>query len=206
MVVPTGFTTLSIANMALSSIGQGAIVSLAENSAAGNACSLWYDFCRLQTLAAYNWSFARKRATLTEADEDDDPPPEDVWLYRYVLPTDCVAVREVVNPLGPSADAVPYALEQSTDGLTKTLLTNLEDAQIVYTANVTLINMFTPFFIDCLAACIAYRIAYTITGSLDVRNEAGKYFVSILRTAPAQDGNETVEQAPRDSEAIRARA
>lgn len=201
---PLGFSTLSISNMALSHIGQGAIGSLNENSAPGNACKLWYDFCRIQTLAAYDWSFARKRATLTESDEDDDPPPDD-WGYRYILPTDCVAVRYIVNPAGPTADAVPFKLAQGADG-TKTLLCNMEEVDIWYTCDVTSINMFTVFFIDCLSLMMAWRIAFTITGSLDLQNEMGRRFVDTIRVAPAADANENVDQPPRDAEAIRARA
>lgn len=199
---PTGFTTLNIANMALSAIGaRSTIASLNENSSEGAACKLWYDFSRLQTLAAYDWSFARKRVALTESTDD---PVEGVWLYRYIIPTDCVAMRYIWNPLGRAADAVPFDTELSDDG-TRTILTNMEDAILVYTSDVSSLSLFTPFFIDALATYLGFRICVTITGDLNKRNAMAQQFVSMMRVAPSQDANESMDEAPRDAEAIRAR-
>lgn len=199
---PTGFTTLNISNMALSAIGaRSTIANLNENSTEGAACKLWYDFSRLQTLAAFDWAFARKRVALTLSTED---PPTDVWLYRYIIPSDCVAIRYLWNPAGPSADAVPFTTELAADG-TRTLLSNLEDAIVIYTSNVSSINLFTPFFIDALATYLAFRIAVTITGDLNIRGAMAQQFVQMMRVAPAQDANESVDPAPREAEAIRAR-
>lgn len=199
---PTGFNSVMISNMALSALGARATVaSLNENSNEGITCKLWYDFCRLQTLASYNWSFAKTRVDLVLSDED---PPDTIWDFRYLLPDDCIAIRELQNPLGPSADAVPYSIEKSPLGV-RTLVTNLEDAVAVYTSDVTDTEEFTPFFADCLSTYLAYRIAVAITGDEGKRDQMAKQFVMMIRVAPAQDANESVDAPPRDAEAIRAR-
>lgn len=199
---PTGFDKVVIANMALSNIGaRSTISSFLENSAEASIINLWYEYCRLQTLQAFNWSFARKRLALTLSAEATDGV---LWNYRYLIPDDCVSVRMLQNPLGPKADAVPYTIEQSPLGV-KTLLTNLDSATAVYTTNVTDVDLFTPLFVDTLAACLGWRIAFTLTNSQAVATEQAQLFRALMMIAPAHDANEQIDMKPRDAEWIRGR-
>lgn len=193
-----------IANAALEQIGaKSGIQSLTENSPEARACNFWFDFCRVHVLEAYNWGFARKRLALAASSDD---PPEGIWSYRYQYPVDCVKAREIENSLGPTADAIPFEIEQTSDGSAKTIVTNQEEATLIYTRNVEETSLFSAHFIDTLAAQLASRIALKLTGKRTIRDDMLKLYSQLLLAAPAHDANETVKDKPREAEWIRARA
>lgn len=193
-----------IANAALEQIGaKSGIQNLNENSVEAKACKFWYEFCRVHVLEAYNWGFARKRLALAASSDD---PPEGVWSYRYQYPVDCLRAREIENPLGPTADAIPFTIEETSDGSAKSILTNAEEAKLVYTRDVQQTSLFPAHFIDTLAAQLASRIALKLTGKRTIRDDMQKLYAGLLTVAPAHDANEAVEDKPREAEWIRARA
>lgn len=194
---------VKIANMSLSNIGaRSSIESFTEGSAEARQIDLWYDYSRQAVLEAFDWSFARKRLTLATHSED---PPDDVWLYRYQYPVDCISARSLVNPLGEDADAIPFELEVSADGLTKTILTDLDDAVLVYTFDLELTSLFSAFFVDTLAAHLAYKIAISLTGKVSLRDKMLNEYRIFLIQAPVHNANERMSKPPRDAESIRVR-
>ncbi len=195
---------VKIANLALSNIGaRSSIESLDELSAEAKQCKLWYDFAREMALEAYDWSFARKRQTLAAHSDD---PPSGVWGYRYQYPSDCVKLRYLVNPLGPDADPVPFEVESSLDGSTKTILTDLEDAVAVYTWNLEQTALFSIWFVQTMAAALGYFTAFSLTGKTTIQQVMLDKFNVYLAAAEMHDANERVGAPPREAEAIRARA
>lgn len=193
-----------IANAALEQIGaKSGIQSLAENSPEAKACKFWYDFCRVHVLESYDWGFARKRIAMAASSDD---PPEGIWSYRYQYPVDCVKAREIENPLGSTADAIPFAVEQTSDGSAKTILTNTEEAKLIYTRNVEETSLFPAHFVDTLSAQLASRISLKLTGKRTIRDDMQKLYNALLMAAPAHDANEAVRDKPREAEWTRARA
>ena len=145
-----------IANMALSHVGaKSTIEAIGEASTEGRVIDLWFEFSRKQTLEGHDWNFARKRRTLTTHAED---PPEGVWGFRYVYPGDCVAARKIENPTASAplvwiqnftdpetrGDAIPFEVEMNDAGNEKTILTNLDDAKLVYTFDQTDAGVYSP--------------------------------------------------------------
>ncbi len=192
-----------IANAALEQIGaKSGIQNLNENSVEAKACKFWYDFCRVHVLEAYNWGFARKRLSLASSSDD---PPEGIWGYRYQYPVDCVKAREIENPLGDTYDAIPFEIEQTSDGTAKTILTDADEAILIYTRDVQQTSLFPAHFIDTLAAQLASRIALKLTGKRTIRDDMQKLYASLLSVAPAHDANEAVKDKPREAEWNRAR-
>jgi hypothetical protein len=198
--MPT-MSKVMICNMALSHIGAGKIEQLEEASPEAKSCRLWYDFAREQALEAFNWSFARKREAL--ASHSEAPPPE--WLYRYVYPARALTIREIVNPSGPDADAIPYTIEID-EGEQKSVLTNLAEAVALYTTNIQATQSYSRHFIITLSHLLAYYLTFELTGKQKMRATEQAAYINGLGVAPAHNANETVEKAPRDAEWIRARA
>ena len=198
-------STVSICNMALSNIGADSTVEslTADGTAESNACNLWYDWSRLQALAGYDWSFARKRLTLATHSED---PPDGVWAYRYQYPSDCIAFRHIVNPAGETASPVPYEVEADSTGQAKSILTDLDDAVGVYTFDQETVAMFTPLFVDTLSHALAHHIAFTLTGKLKVKENMLAIFRELQSAAPSIDANEQGDRLPRDADWITGRA
>lgn len=209
-------TQLALANMALSHIGaRDNIPSLAENSVEARTVSLWIDPSRRQTLEAYNWNFAKKRAALV-ADADD--PPEGEWGWRFVYPADCLKAREIQNPGVPyiphalmshrvyaQPDAMPFEVELSPDGTRKTILTEMEEPVLIYTANITDLELFSALAVNALSYALAHNIAFKLTGKMQLADRMFQLFLNSIRMAAMHDGNEQVERAPREAEVIRGR-
>lgn len=196
-------SAVKIANMALSNIGaRSTIESLDEPSAEAKQCKLWYDFARVSTLEAYNWNFARKRQALAEHSE---AAPTDVWTYRYIYPSDCIVARELENPLGYAADAVPFTVETDSTGVNKSILTNLEDARLIYTFDVELVSLFPALFVDAFSYALAARIAFSLTAKTSIKKDMMEAFREMVISAAASSGNEQIEQGPREAEWIRGR-
>lgn len=194
-------SSVKIANFALSKVGtDSTIETLTENSAEAKACNLWFETARKQALSAYDWSFARKRLAL--AVHGDDPPDE--WAYRYQYPADCVKARFVENPVGKTADPVPFSVEMSADG-TKSVLTDEVDAILIYTKEETSPDYYTPYFIELFATVLASRIAFSITHKAKLTEYLDAIVRFLLIYAPAMDAVEQQEAAPRGADWIRGR-
>ena len=199
----TTISEVRICNMALTHLGESnAIETLDEGSAESNACDLWYDFSRRAALASSDWNFARGRLTL--ATHNDDPPAE--WGYRYQYPSDCVKFRRITNPAGEKQPPIPYRIELSDDRETKSILANLDDAEGVYTFNLTQVNLFDEYFVLLLSFALAANITYSITGKSDLRNELNKTFSEMARIATATNANEDTADIPADTDWIDGRA
>ncbi len=206
-----------IANMALSHVGaKSTIEAIGEASTEGRVVDLWFEYSRRQTLEAFDWNFARKRRALTTHAED---PPEGVWGFRYVYPGDCLAARKIENPTASAplvwiqnftdpetrGDAIPFEVEQNAAGNQKTILTNLQDAVLVYTFEQLDAGLYSPLFVEALSWAVAAHIAFTLTGKRSIAGDARQAFQNIMFLAPAADANERVEKPPREAEWVRGR-
>ena len=193
-----------IANMALSNIGASSTIeSLTEESTEAKQANLWYDWSRLQVLELHDWSFARKRRIL--ANHSEDPP--DIWGYRYQYPDDCVIMMFLQNPAldADTADAVPFDIESDDAKETKTILTSLEDAVGVYTFDQVTTSLFTPLFVEMLAAMLSYHMAFSITGDRGNQEAQLQKLLLLGQQATDVNSNEEVKKPPRDAEWHRGR-
>ena len=189
--------------MALSHIGaRSTIESFTENSAEARQINLWYEYSRLQALESFNWNFALKRITMAVHSE---AAPTDVWTYRYQYPADCITAREIVNPAGKLADAVPFDIEIDATGNEKTILTDVQDAKLLYTYDVQAPTIFSAFFVEVLSHLLAYHICFSITGDLKIKAAQLQIYTALMSKAPAYNANERMEAAPREASWIRGR-
>ena len=194
-------SNVRIANFALSKIGSRSnIESFDEQSAEARQCKLWYDFAREQALSSFNWSFARKRASLALASED---PPLN-WSFRYQYPADCIQARYIENPVGLDEFPVDFDIELDS-GNFRTILTNIEQAKLVYTVDTSDPNLFSSYFIDYLASVLGRYIAFTLTGKTAIVEKVDRESTFLFNLASAMDANEKQEKPPLDAEWIRKR-
>lgn len=207
---------VTICNMALNHIGvRSTIESLTEFSTEAKACNLWYDHSRIEALESYDWNFARRRRALVAHSDD---PPDGVWGYRYQYPIDCIKARYIENPTVvhqsivrgiPASlvepDAIPYSVEMDDDGITKSILTDLDKATLIYTFDQQDTNVFSRVFISALSYIIAAHIGFSLTGKISLEDKMAQNARIIIQNAAANEHNENVARQPRDSEFIRAR-
>lgn len=193
---------VSIGNLALSHLGtRSTIETLDEDTPEAQQVSIWFNISLDQALATANWNFARKRINLAaHADA-----PSGTWLFRYIYPSDCIVARYIVNPIGDDEDLPPFKVETSDDGTTKTILTDISAATLVYTFHQTFAVLYSAFFVEMLSYLLAHHMAMSITGRKADREAMLQTYLQFSFQAPAMDANEGIERAPREAESIRGR-
>ena len=194
---------VDIANMALDHIGEGKSIESLDQPDNEEAAKIrrWYDPSRQQTLEGFDWSFARKRQDLALSDE----PGTLEWAFRYQYPIDCVAMRRLTNPWGYVPDDIPYTIETHPFRQTKTILTNLEDAEGVYTFNLQNTSLMPMMFVNTFALCLAMNIAYPLTQRRQLVGDLKQEYAMAVMAASAYSANESQEQQHRDASWVRAR-
>ena len=186
-------SVVAICNMALARVGQSIFIdSLSENITAAGVCDLFYEPCRDTVLADGYWNFANTRIALA----DLGTPPTN-WLYRYALPTDCLAVRYLIvegsrTPL--AKDRIPF--EVAEEGNVRVLYTDQEEAELLYTKRQENPNLFSPQFISALAWLLASEIAMPLSAAPTLGDKAYKMYLNCISQAQAaslREGQNDVE-------------
>lgn len=137
------------------------------------------------------------------------PPPP--WQYEYSLPTDCARVRRVMGQQGSLGFSPPlfpvlttpiqyqrqqkFRVAYDTDvngNPIEVVLTNQENALIVYTASFNFPADAPPDFNDALVAMLAAKFALPITGDKALAKMRFDLANAAIARARVSDGNEGV--------------
>jgi hypothetical protein len=160
---------VEVGRMALAILGtRSNIESFTEDSIEAKKLGVFRDQTRREVLYSFDWSFARRVKKLAL----HPTPPDDQWGFRYALPFDFVAVRRLYSPIGRQADLPAHSL--SATETTVTLQTDIEQAELVYTQDVSSTLNMSPLFISAWAHLWAYYV------SSDLLGEAGKQYAQVL--------------------------
>jgi hypothetical protein len=212
---------VEIANLALSLAGCGGpIASLAESSVEARECLLHYASCRDLLLRSHAWNFAQRQAALADTGSTING-----WAYQYQWPADCLTLHHVraggydatqiiwsqetlPASLGTTVlyPPVPFDIGVTTDGLSRTILTDAYQAYVSYTAAVTITTLFDPIFADALCYLLASRIVQRLTGNLNVKADCTRLYQATLQAAMTRDANEARPAMAPEPDWIRARS
>ncbi|PHR17882.1 MAG: hypothetical protein COA41_11330 [Sphingopyxis sp.] len=195
-------SVVQICNMALTRIGQSQLItSLDEQSLAAELCTLHYADARDFVLRDFDWPFAEARVFLS----DIGSPPVN-WSFRYRYPTDCLKARRIAIPgnENPTADQrTPYKVVHAAGG--RAIITNQQEAELVYTVRVEDTTYFDPMFVSALA----WRLGSELAIGLQVRpenfNAAQQQYMFVLGQAQAVALAEAEQLPLPESEFITAR-
>ena len=155
------------------------------------------------------------------------PIPPTPWLYEYLLPPDCLFLRFLVPsfinppagtvPIFPTPSSFAYTLQPrgeipfviGTDlvnnNITKVILTNLCQAQAVYTQNNPNPQFWDSQFQAADVAALAAFLIPPLNLNLGLLNKQTQIADGIIATARSTDGNEGVVSQNREAEWIVAR-
>lgn len=217
---------VSIANRALQAIGNRSSISdLNEGSVEARNINLIFDDTVDELLGMAYWNFAKKTNYLTLSKSAPGTPtnttatssswttayPAPPWLYEYVEPSDCVAIRKIVQQaanyyvgipltsnglsaypfaIGPGA---PFEVAVGTDingNAQSVILTNQYQAIGVYTMRVSNPALWGPLFSEALVQALAAKLAVPLTGQVALANTKFAQANSVVVQARASDGNE----------------
>lgn len=159
-------SVVDICNLALAHVGdeaQVAAITPPDGTIQSAHCARFYPMVRSALLEMHPWTFAVKRATLAEVDNE---LPDD-WGYAYSLPSTCLRPLSALLPGMPErffggedtdAGSYPYIIEAAEDG-SKVLYANVETATLRYIDLITDTTKYTPTFVLCFARLMASYLA-----------------------------------------------
>ena len=229
-------TNIDMVNRALIAAGaREQITSFTEGSTSAITASTLYQ-PTFETLArTAQWNCLRMQAPLTLLKAAQGTPenvsgttlpiPPQPWLYEYLLPNDCLQVRELLPTFSVTssipvfstsssvgmARAQRYAIDFSvatdyvSSSLTKVILTNLDTAQIVYTINQANPSYWDSDFQAAYVAMLAALMIPALNLNMGLINVQNKLAQDIIQTAKSRDANEGVVSQSRDASWITAR-
>jgi hypothetical protein len=146
-------------------------------------CARWYDHVRKSVLRKHSWNFAIKRASLAELSDT----PSFQYSKQFQLPSNYIRLMSI----GEFGSQKRYEIEDGkilTDDIVS--VTSSGALPIRYIYDFTNVSQMDPLFIDLLAAELALKISYQITGSNTRGRELFGLIKDIAPEAYAIDGQE----------------
>jgi hypothetical protein len=97
------------------------------------------------------------------------------WLFEYAYMDDCIKVRAVKPQpiLIPNFSPQPHLFTVTNDGNERVILSNVKDAVVTYTGQVTDPTDMSPDFIEAFVASLARRFS-ALLANLDVEKIEGQ--------------------------------
>ncbi len=204
-------TEAGVCNLALVAIGHSQFVDdLNEESTEAEVAKAIFSKDRDATLERFQWKFATLRAALADLGA---AVARDGWTFAYAIPANCIAPRVIVLPgqRAPSPEnRIPFDIEASATVVGgpvngKVLLTDEEDAELIYTARVVTPSLFSPLFVDALKWALASQFALGIQKKPAVALQMGQMYERSLQIAEAAQLQQSREDRPPRSEFITTR-
>lgn len=150
---------VDICNLALSHIGDEANVQSIDppdGTAQATHCASFYAPTRDELLGKHNWSFARKRVSLSLVSGVTSA----AWEYHYQVPADMIkpiavypADEDYPGGIGDDADGYPFLREGDR------ILTNVESAVLLYVYRLNDPTKYSPLFTETFALRLGSKVA-----------------------------------------------
>jgi hypothetical protein len=233
---------LSIWNRSLGGIGaRSSVQSQNENSPQANACNLYYQstFESIARTALWNCLLKQQKLTLVAAAAGTPENPQGTtlplppvpWRYAYLLPADCLYVRQLLPPpilpqpttngvpmfppeLAPLTYGsgrrvyIPYQVSSWANSLNQpqqVILTDLRDALCNYTTNQPNPQQWDSLFQTAMVASLGVFLASSLTGDKALVNMQVKIAEQAIAQARTRDATEEPNSQDREAEWIAAR-
>lgn len=201
---------IQVCNLALQRVGETMTIdSLDQRVKEAQVCKAVYDTVLQKALKDAPFPFSRKYDLLALS---GSTPLK--WKYRYVYPNDCLALRYVF-PVIAGLDEVelrrvarnykhPYEIATDSDG-EKTILTDVENAAVEYSLNVTNPMRFDASFVSFFAWGIAGEIALPLARDIKFAQNAYAMYAKEMGEAHAAALNEETQEDQPESEFVTVR-
>lgn len=156
--------------------------NFSDGSVEANVCAIEYPQTRDVTLERLEPRFATKRQVLTALTDVNSS-----WDYVYALPSDFISLQNIVNPFGvdiPKDLQEAYDIEAGASG-GRVLLTNVGDAEIIYTYRHTTVAQWPAVFTEAVIYGLAAALALSLKKDLQLADALGQVYYRKLGEANA---------------------
>lgn len=202
-------TEAEVCNLALGLVGQRQFIDrLDDDSTEAEVCNRLFASTRNELLEAWHWRFATKRAVLALAATSAGALlARSGWAYCYVAPTGMLKARRIWDgDRAPGAGSrIPFGKELNDDSTGHLILTDQQDAELVYTVELRTVALWTPKFVIAVAKQLAVYLALALPVKPEIARLLQPAATLALQAAAAADGNEAEPDVEADSEWIRER-
>lgn len=198
-------SAVDICNTALAHLGNDNTISAIDppdGSTEAGYCKRFFPIARKELIERFVWPFAVKRQALAQVSN-----PSEVWAFAYQVPSDCLRPVRVLTPqlarslmwdlangrissadLLNESDSATFEVENGV------LLTNVEDAVLLYLRDVVDTTRYTPTFVSALGYLLASYLAGPMVRGADGAKAAQNY-----RQLAIAQGGEAAALAARGS-------
>jgi hypothetical protein len=157
--VTTGFTSTTIANLALREIGTYRIEDFNESSPEARVVRDVWDQVVRSALEAHEWTWAKKYAALSRLGET----PAARWTYAYGVPDDFVRLVTV----SANSTMRPEMAEDEYEFLDEKIYTDAETPYLAYVYSKTTVGTWPAYFVDYVAVALAARLASVLKATTE---------------------------------------
>ncbi len=198
-------SAVDICNTALAHLGNDNTISSIDppdGSTEAGYCKRFYPIARKELIERFAWPFALRRQALAQVSN-----PSNVWAFAYQVPSDCqrplrVLTAQLANSLMwdlangriASADLFNESDSATFEVENGVLLTNVEDAVLLYLRDVVDTTRYTPTFVSALGYLLASYLAGPMVRGADGAKAAQNY-----RQLAMAQGSEAANLAARGS-------
>lgn len=197
MAVPNAPT--EIVNLALDTIKSENIndIEIPEGDKIAGVCSRWYQAVRQDCLEGFPWVFASTRKSIPLRSEE----PEFGWEDAYSLPNNYISLNFIEEQAIPLSQW-DYTIE---DGCIFIDNGGAESLPIGFVFDQRDSSKFSPSFKLYLAASLAEKIVFTITGNFGIQTRVSQAKQREMLNAKAKNGKANPPIAYRQSKMIEGR-
>jgi hypothetical protein len=179
------FSAIEICNVALGIVGSEEIREFDKSTKRHRICEVMYKLNRTTLLSSYDWSFARKIATLRSAEEEAEATD---FGNPYNVPLDC----------SRAIDILPVGTHQPWELIGEFIYTPIPNPVLRYTRAVDNTGYFNGPFISALTWSIAASIAPTLRQ--DKKFEASMANMAAIKLMEAQEADARIGSTYREAD------
>jgi len=172
---------VSIANLALSNLGEAPIQNLSDDNARARICNARIDDVIRGTLRMHDWNTAMKRVALTGIGE-----PLFGFNKTFQLPSDFIKIIEVwpVSKFRIQGD---------------TLLSNEDTLNILYIAEPVDVNTLDVLLGEAISLKLAVEVSETLTGKDGLKERMMQKWIMALQEARSANSKDKTPEHREDS-------